>query len=79
MWTNRIWLVSRKDRSHAKRFPSQVVVTNHAAFRISGRSTRVNEVGAHSRFLFGHFSMDDLIFDILTNTHEVSPKEESIS
>ena len=57
--------------------PGQIVMTQHAAFRIARRATRIDEAAGLARLLACHFSQDDLVLDALGGGKEVFPEEET--
>mmetsp|Transcript_11570 Transcript_11570/g.14587 ORF Transcript_11570/g.14587 Transcript_11570/m.14587 type:complete len:256 (+) Transcript_11570:1380-2147(+) len=77
MRTNSFWSLPLGVRNHHISLPSERVVTEHAAFRIASRATRVDQAARLARLLCIHFSQDDLVLYGEPSLQEVSPKEEA--
>lgn len=62
---------------HWLRNPADIIVTEHATFRVSCRSTGVNECAALARLLAQSFLNNNLVFDIFAKFQEIIPKVNS--
>ena len=73
MWTDsfRSFFLSRC--KHTLELPSQIVVAEHAAFRIARRSTSVDQAAALSWLLLGDLTQDKIIAKSLSKLQKVFP------
>jgi hypothetical protein len=53
-------------------------MTQHACFRISSSSTSVNETAAFTRLLSLNLFVDNFLFDIFAQCHEIFPYEKPL-
>ena len=77
MWANHFGALPNRVLHNNIGVPNEIVVTQHAALRVTSRATCVDQAAGLAWLLNRHLCMDDLVLDSLSHLKEVFPKEEA--